>query len=56
MGVHAGLRRRWRCHDHGPNHTLNSFRGLFGAIIVRAKGEQKPDRVHNLFAISSRRP
>ncbi len=40
----------WPYHDHGPNHTLNSFRGLFGAIIVRAKGEKKPDRVHNLFA------
>ena len=40
----------WLYHDHGPNHTLNSFRGLFGAIIVRAKGEKKPDRVHNLFA------
>ena len=40
----------WPYHDHGPNHTLNSFRGLFGAIIVRAKGEKRPDRVHNLFA------
>lgn len=39
----------WPYHDHGPNHTLNSFRGLFGAIIVRAKGEKRPDRVHNLF-------
>ena len=28
----------WPYHDHGPNHTLNSFRGLFGAIIVRAQG------------------
>jgi FtsP/CotA-like multicopper oxidase with cupredoxin domain len=40
----------WPYHDHGPNHTLNSFRGLFGAIIVRPKGEQRPDRVFNLFA------
>src|SRR5918998_2570697 len=40
----------WPYHDHGPNHTLNSFRGLFGAIIVRPKGEKPPDRVHNLFA------
>ena len=28
----------WPYHDHGPNHTLNTFRGLFGAIIVRPSG------------------
>jgi FtsP/CotA-like multicopper oxidase with cupredoxin domain len=33
----------WPYHDHGPNHTLNTFRGLFGAIIVREKGALKPD-------------
>ena len=33
----------WPYHDHGPNHTLNTFRGLFGAIIVREKGEKAPD-------------
>jgi manganese oxidase len=33
----------WPYHDHGPNHTLNSFRGLFGAIIVRPKGAPAPD-------------
>lgn len=33
----------WPYHDHGPNHTLNSFRGLFGAIIVRPKGGPVPD-------------
>jgi hypothetical protein len=28
----------WPYHDHGPNHTLNTFRGLFGAIMpVRAR-------------------
>ncbi len=38
----------WPYHDHGPNHTLNTFRGLFGAIIVRPKGEPKPDVEHVL--------
>jgi hypothetical protein len=33
----------WPYHDHGPNHTLNTFRGLFGAIIVREPGEKLPD-------------
>ena len=32
----------WPYHDHGPNHTLNTFRGLFGAIIVRAARRQAP--------------
>ena len=31
----------WPYHDHGPNHTLNTFRGLFGAIVVRPKGGAK---------------
>ena len=30
----------WPYHDHGPNHTLNTFRGLFGAIIVRPRGRE----------------
>ncbi|NLT05987.1 MAG: multicopper oxidase domain-containing protein [Solirubrobacterales bacterium] len=33
----------WPYHDHGPNHTLNSFRGLFGTIIVKERGEPIPD-------------
>jgi FtsP/CotA-like multicopper oxidase with cupredoxin domain len=33
----------WPYHDHGPNHTLNTFRGLFGAIIVRERGAKAPD-------------
>jgi FtsP/CotA-like multicopper oxidase with cupredoxin domain len=40
----------WPYHDHGPNHTLNSFRGLFGALIVRPRGAKWPDRVYTLFA------
>jgi hypothetical protein len=33
----------WPYHDHGPNHTLNTTRGLFGTVIVRPKGEPPPD-------------
>ena len=39
----------WPYHEHGPNHTLNTFRGLFGAIIVRPRGAKWPDRVYTLF-------
>jgi manganese oxidase len=40
----------WPYHDHGPNHTLNTFRGLFGSIVVRSRGAKWPDRVYTLFA------
>ena len=41
----------WPYHDHGPNHTLNTFRGLFGAIIVRPQGrEGAGPRVHAVRA------
>jgi FtsP/CotA-like multicopper oxidase with cupredoxin domain len=33
----------WPYHDHGPNHTLNTMRGLFGALVVRPRGEAPPD-------------
>jgi FtsP/CotA-like multicopper oxidase with cupredoxin domain len=39
----------WPYHDHGPNHTLNTLRGLFGAVIVREKGAPPPDVEHVLF-------
>ena len=39
----------WPYHDHGPNHTLNTFRGLFGSIIVRERGAKVPDVEHVLF-------
>jgi FtsP/CotA-like multicopper oxidase with cupredoxin domain len=39
----------WPYHDHGPNHTLNTFRGLFGMIIVRPKGAKAPDVEAGLF-------
>jgi FtsP/CotA-like multicopper oxidase with cupredoxin domain len=40
----------WPYHDHGPNHTINTFRGLFGAIIVRPRGAKWPDRSYTVFA------
>ena len=44
----------WPYHDHGPNHMLNTFRGLFGAIIVRARGRQVAGRRRTtLFAALS---
>jgi manganese oxidase len=39
----------WPYHDHGPNHTLNTFRGLFGTVIVREKGAKLPDVETVLF-------
>lgn len=39
----------WPYHDHGPNHTINSRRGLFGALIVREKGAKRPDVEAELF-------
>jgi manganese oxidase len=39
----------WPYHDHGPNHTVNTFRGLFGAVVVREKGSKAPDVEAVLF-------
>jgi FtsP/CotA-like multicopper oxidase with cupredoxin domain len=39
----------WPYHDHGPNHTMNSMRGLYGAIVIRPKGEKPPDVEFPLF-------
>jgi manganese oxidase len=39
----------WPYHDHGPNHTLNTLRGLFGAVVIRPKGAPVPDVEHALF-------
>ena len=33
----------WPYHDHGPGHTLNTFRGLFGALIIRRPEDPVPD-------------
>ncbi len=39
----------WPYHDHGPNHTLNTFRGAFGAVVIRARGAKAPDVENVLF-------
>jgi FtsP/CotA-like multicopper oxidase with cupredoxin domain len=39
----------WPYHDHGPNHTLNTFRGMFGAVVIRPKGDPGPDVEQVLF-------
>ena len=39
----------WPYHDHGPNATINSARGLFGSIIIRERGAPAPDVEHVLF-------
>ena len=39
----------WPYHDHGPNHTANTFRGMFGAIVVRERGAAAPDLEQALF-------
>lgn len=38
----------WPYHDHGPNHVLNTARGLFGSIVIREKGETPPDQEYFL--------
>jgi len=39
----------WPYHDHGPNHTLNTFRGMFGSLVIRPKGEAVPIFEKSLF-------
>ena len=39
----------WPYHDHGSNATMNTSRGLFGAIVIREKGEPAPDVEEVLF-------
>jgi manganese oxidase len=45
----------WPYHDHGPNHMLNTFRGLFGAIVIRERGAKAPD-VEQVLALHSLLP
>src|ERR1700741_1939130 len=39
----------WPYHDHGPNHTLNTIRGLFGGIVIRERGGAWPDVGEGMF-------
>jgi FtsP/CotA-like multicopper oxidase with cupredoxin domain len=39
-----GTEGTWLYHDHGPMDPLPVFKGLFGPLVVRPKGEVRPDR------------
>ena len=46
----------WPYHDHGPNHTLNTFRGAFGAIVdPRARRQAARRRAGAVPALAARR-
>ena len=46
----------WPYHDHGPNHTLNTFRGLFGMLHIRPRARRCPTSTTPCSPTSSRRP
>jgi FtsP/CotA-like multicopper oxidase with cupredoxin domain len=39
-----GTEGAWLYHDHGPLDPVPVYKGLFGPLIVRPKGEPRPDR------------
>jgi FtsP/CotA-like multicopper oxidase with cupredoxin domain len=39
-----GTEGTWLYHDHGPMDPLPVFKGLFGPLLIREKGEPRPDR------------
>lgn len=39
----------WPYHDHGPMDPATVYKGLFGAINVRPKGQARPDVEHYIF-------
>jgi FtsP/CotA-like multicopper oxidase with cupredoxin domain len=41
--AHEGTEGTWLYHDHGPMDPLPVFKGLFGPLVVRKKGEPRPD-------------
>lgn len=44
-----GSEGAWPYHDHGPNHTVNTMRGMFGALRVLPRGEAAPAHRFVLF-------
>ena len=38
-----GTEGTWLYHDHGPMDPLPVFKGLFGPLLIRKPGEQRPD-------------
>jgi FtsP/CotA-like multicopper oxidase with cupredoxin domain len=43
-----GTEGTWLYHDHGPMDPLPVFKGLFGPLVIRAPGEQAPEREYFL--------
>jgi FtsP/CotA-like multicopper oxidase with cupredoxin domain len=39
-----GTEGTWLYHDHGPLDPLPVFKGLFGPLVIRPKGEVRPNR------------
>lgn len=39
-----GTEGTWLYHDHGPMDPLPAFKGLFGPLLIRKRGEARPDR------------
>jgi manganese oxidase len=39
-----GTEGTWLYHDHGPMDPLPVFKGLFGPLLIRPKGEVRPNR------------
>ncbi len=44
-----GSEGAWPYHDHGPNHTVNVARGMFGAVVIRPKGARIPNAEHIVY-------
>ena len=41
--AHEGTEGTWLYHDHGPMDPLPIFKGLFGPLVIRKRGEARPD-------------
>jgi FtsP/CotA-like multicopper oxidase with cupredoxin domain len=39
----------WPYHDHGPNHTVNTMRGMFGCLVIGERGAPRPDVENVVF-------
>jgi FtsP/CotA-like multicopper oxidase with cupredoxin domain len=41
---HEGTEGTWLYHDHGPMDPLPVFKGLFGPLLIRKRGDARPNR------------
>jgi FtsP/CotA-like multicopper oxidase with cupredoxin domain len=46
--AHEGTEGTWLYHDHGPMDPLPVFKGLFGPLVIRKRGEPYPEVEHFL--------